>query len=181
MDIFCLNKYKRTGCGIAAQIHGKTAFCYQSSLHYIWLPGYCQSWSYGNSRWGCFELLQASFRLFYHDFDIDPMSMLERTLKHNLGPSVEIRYIRIPNENPNQGVANLEPAASNCPPDSCIGFFKSLHGKIKTERADALSVFMVRVSRFELEASWTPFKRDTKLRHTRIFTFCLLASESAYL
>ena len=29
--------------------------------------------------------------------------------------------------------------------------------------------FLVRVSRFELEASWTPFKRDTKLRHTRIF------------
>ena len=26
------------------------------------------------------------------------------------------------------------------------------------------------MSRFELEASWTPFKRDTKLRHTRIFT-----------
>ena len=26
---------------------------------------------------------------------------------------------------------------------------------------------MVRVPRFELWASWTPFKRDTKLRHTR--------------
>ena len=26
---------------------------------------------------------------------------------------------------------------------------------------------MVRVTRFELAASWTPFKRDTKLRHTR--------------
>ena len=28
---------------------------------------------------------------------------------------------------------------------------------------------LVRVPRFELGASWTPFKRDTKLRHTRIF------------
>ena len=27
---------------------------------------------------------------------------------------------------------------------------------------------MVRVPRFELGASWTPFKRDTKLRHTRM-------------
>ena len=34
---------------------------------------------------------------------------------------------------------------------------------------------MVRVLRFELKASWTPVKRDTKLRHTRIF-FCLSLS-----
>ena len=29
------------------------------------------------------------------------------------------------------------------------------------------SPYLVRVLRFELRASWTPFKRDTKLRHTR--------------
>ena len=40
--------------------------------------------------------------------------------------------------------------------------------KKKAETVNTVSAFLVRVSRFELEASWTPFKRDTKLRHTRI-------------
>ena len=66
-------------------------------------------------------------------------------------------------------VAAVESSVSNCPPDSWTRLFESLAEKIKTERSNALSVLMVRVSRFELEASWTPFKRDTKLRHTRIF------------
>ena len=41
--------------------------------------------------------------------------------------------------------------------------------KIKVLKSKDFRTFMVRVSRFELEASWTPFKRDTKLRHTRLF------------
>ena len=69
------------------------------------------------------------------------------------------------------GVDPVKPGSSRCPPDICIGWFESLREKNKTERADALSVLLVRVSRFELEASWTPFKRDTKLRHTRIFSY----------
>ena len=40
---------------------------------------------------------------------------------------------------------------------------------IKKTENQSFQSFLVRVSRFELEASWTPFKRDTKLRHTRIF------------
>ena len=41
------------------------------------------------------------------------------------GPSGEIRYILIPDGNENYGVAAVEPAASNCPPDSCIELFES--------------------------------------------------------
>ena len=63
----------------------------------------------------------------------------------------------------------VEPASSRCPPDICIEMVRiSPSEKKKTRTANAVLVFLVRVSRFELEASWTPFKRDTKLRHTRI-------------
>ena len=51
------------------------------------------------------------------------------------------------------GVDPVKPGSSRCPPDICIGWFESLREKNKTERADALSVLLVRVSRFELEAS----------------------------
>ena len=56
---------------------------------------------------------------------------------------------------------------ANVPGDS---FFNSY--KRKSRKSNYSSCFLVRVSRFELEASWTPFKRDTKLRHTRIYA-CL--------
>ena len=46
--------------------------------------------------------------------------------------------------------------------------------KKKSRNSCSFRTFLVRVSRFELEASWTPFKRDTKLRHTRIFYFLRL-------
>ena len=64
----------------------------------------------------------------------------------------------------------VQPASGKCPPDTCIQMVRiSPPEKKKTRTANAVLVFLVRVSRFELEASWTPFKRDTKLRHTRIF------------
>ena len=63
----------------------------------------------------------------------------------------------------------VQPASGKCPPDTCIQMVRiSPLEKKKTRTANAVLVFLVRVSRFELEASWTPFKRDTKLRHTRI-------------
>ena len=69
------------------------------------------------------------------------------------GPSAEIRCILISFRNQNQCVAAVKPSASNCPPESCIESFESLIRKMKTERAYTLSVFMVRVPRFELGAS----------------------------
>ena len=45
------------------------------------------------------------------------------------GPSVEIRYILIPEGIQNQCVAAVQPLASNCPPDSCIELFESLMRK----------------------------------------------------
>ena len=69
------------------------------------------------------------------------------------GPSVEIRYKFLSCRKKFYRVVSVEPETSNTPPGCCILIFESLHRKIKTERADALSVLMVRVSRFELEAS----------------------------
>ena len=45
---------------------------------------------------------------------------------------------------------------------------------------NGLRDFMVRVTGFEPAASWTPFKRDTKLRHTRIFTFQYIQNISVH-
>ena len=64
---------------------------------------------------------------------------------------IEYQYDSFGNQN--HSVAAVKPSASNCPLDSCIKLFESLIRKMETERANALSVFMVRVSRFELEAS----------------------------
>lgn len=78
------------------------------------------------------------------------------------GPSGETRYISIPDGNGNQGVAAVKPAASNCPPDSCIELFESRPIQSKNPgSAKAESGFLVRVARLELAASWSQTRRPT--------------------
>ena len=54
-----------------------------------------------------------------------PYTTIVSMIVYGDGPSGEARYILIPDGNENQGVAAVEPAASNCPPDSCIKMFES--------------------------------------------------------
>ena len=54
-----------------------------------------------------------------------PYTTLVSMIVYGDGPSGETRYILIPDGNENQGVAAVEPAASNCPPDSRIKMFES--------------------------------------------------------
>ena len=89
-----------------------------------------------------------------------------RSGSHNFGRSVGIRSILIPRGNQNLGVAAVQPAASNCPPDSCIEWFESRAQMKIVGTAEAVPTILVGVSGFEPEASWTRTKRDTKLRHT---------------
>ena len=49
-----------------------------------------------------------------------------------------------------------------------FGLFESLLQMKKKRTAIAILFFLVGVSGFEPEASWTRTKRDTKLRHTPI-------------
>ena len=83
----------------------------------------------------------------------------------SFGPSVEIRT---------RGLLNPIQARYQTSPHPDIHLCCNLNFQRKSERAFC-PLRLVRVSRFELEASWTPFKRDTKLRHTRISP-CLVDS-----
>ena len=69
---------------------------------------------------------------------------------------------RIPNRSPAQRVRF---GAEEQRRERALTFEKS-----RSKRYKACSD-VVRVTGFEPAASWTPFKRDTKLRHTRIFHF----------
>ena len=44
-------------------------------------------------------------------------------------------------------------------------------GCIKKKKARFLGLFLVWVERFELSASWTPFKHATKLRYTQLWPY----------
>ena len=63
------------------------------------------------------------------------------------------RFVCIFSCGENNGVAAYSMAASDCPLDSRIEWFESPHTKEKSRNSKYCFCFLVRVSRFELEAS----------------------------